>query len=580
MRRPLVTTLAALAAAVVAPAHVVCAQEATLARLVDTIERPIAYLCLEAMAPTEAGAVATRSAGPVQRLLADPAFGALLTGGDAAASGAARAMELVLGLLSRSTGELELVLTGVVPGAGQPLLVLRARLQRGQADNLQLALDGEDLAAPMRRVGGRQTFKLRSASPAAGPGQEVELALVGADLLVGNDTRAITEVLDPPPPTTAATQRRAVLTADERFQAMRQRLPVGPGALWIYGDWQRLGQRLAESLEGVPGWLLGSSGLGDANAVMASVAGERADLAATLLLGFAPPAPEAQKRRGPRIPSRRGLSERRDGPFRGWFDAVELVAARTLQADLPAGGFGGIVLSVDLAEIAARSHGGGRLLHDLHHAFGEYGLDLERNVLGRLGSRGTVQLQVGPGEGSGRVAAIYSMRTKNKKAAADLFADLRRVAEPAGLGKVIALEGRDPGRERRAVELLRLRAATPPERDVPPDAGGPMFVAAHEDALLFADDADTLAGHVDELRRGGKPRARRGDHAIAAIAGENVAGLFDLDLQPLFERLTSALTGAATKLDLSSLPRRHVGYLDLQHHGDDTIVRVRVLSSR
>ena len=80
--------------------------------------------------------------------------------------------------------------------------------------------------------------------------------------------------------------------------------------------------------------------------------------------------------------------------------------------------------------------------------------------------------------------------------------------------------------------------------------------------------------------RGGKPRARRADGAIAAIAGENVAGLFDLDLQPLFERLTSAFTGAATRLDLSSLPRRHVGYLDLQHHGDDTIVRVRGLSSR
>ncbi len=574
------TTLAALVAAVVVPAHAALAQTAALPRLADTIERPIAYLCLEAMAPTDAGGVAARTAGPVQRLLADPAFAALVTADGGATSGAARAIELVRGLILRSTGELELVLTGVVPGAGQPLLVLRACLQRGQADNLQLALDGEDLAAPMRRVGGRQTFRLRSASPAAGPGQEVELALVGTDLLVGNDTRALTEVLDPPPPTTSATNQRAVLTADERFQAMRQRLPVGPGALWIYGDWQRLGQRLAESLDGVPGWLLGSSGLGDADAVMASVAGERADLAATLLLGFAPAAPDVQKRRGPRVPGLRGPSERREGPFRGWFDAVEPVAARTLQADLPAGGFGGIVLSVDLAEIAARSQGGGRLLHDLHHAFDEYGLDLERNVLGRLGSRGTVQLHVGPGEGSSRVGAIYAMRTKNKKAAADLFADLRRVAESAGLGKVVAVEGRDPGRERRAVELLRLRAASPAEREGSPDAGGAMFVAAHEDALLFADDADTLVGHVDELRRGGKPRARRADGAIAAIAGENVAGLFDLDLQPLFERLTSAFTGAATRLDLSSLPRRHVGYLDLQHHGDDTIVRVRVLSSR
>lgn len=550
---------------------------AQVQRLVDTIERPVAYLCLEAM--PAAPATETQQAGSVQRLLGDPSLDALFGARDGAPpNGSSRALALVRGVLARSSGELELAMTSIVPSGGQPLLVLRARLQRSEADRLQMALDGKELATPGRRVAGRTTYRLHSDTEPTGPGQEVEMALVGADLLVGNDSTAMREVLEPRAGTTTAATS-TVLSADPRFVALRQRLPVAPGALWMYGDWQRLGQRIESSLDGVPGLLLGSSGFGGARAVMASVASAQADFTATLLLDFdvvpaAPlPAPGAP---GGGRPGRAGPPHPELG-IDGWFAAVQPSGARTLLADLPSGGLGGLVLSVDLAGLAGRSHDGAHLLRDLRFAFDKYGLDFDRQVLSRLGTRGTVQLHLGRGAEPAAVDAVYTVRTKNKKAAVDLFADLRRVCEPAGLGSALTRDVKDAGRERRQVELLELRHTGPHGR------GTPMFVAAHEDSLLLSADADSLVELVDDLRRNGRPRARRGETtaaAIAAIGGENVAGLFDVDLQPLFERITAAFTGAGARVDLSALPKRHVGYLDLQRRDDGTVVRVRVLSSR
>lgn len=559
---------------------------AQLPRLVDTIERPMAYLCLEATDKAVGENAAERRPGPVQRLLADPSLDAIFGSSDSVGpTSTARALALVRSLLARSSGELELVLTGIVPDSGQPLLVLRARLQPREADGLQLALDGEDLAEPQRRVGGRQTFRLRSPVPATAPGQAVELALVGTDLLVGNDMTAVQEVLAPQPAVTSAGGGRVVLANDPRFRLLQPRLPVGPGALWIYADWQRLGQRIAAVIDGVPGWLLGSSGLGDTAAVMVAVAGERADYAMTLLMDVVAPPPEPASRR-PHRPSRPAggpvAAERGDRAFRGWFDAVQPIAARTLLADLPTNGLGGLVLSMDLAQVAARSRDGAHLLRDLHRAFDDYGLDFDRHVVARLGARGTVQLQIASGDGAPRVAAVYAMRAKSRKAAADLFTDLRRAAEPAGVGTLLAIEPREPGRDRRPVEMVQLRHCSPSGAGA--TGGHPVVcVAVHEDALWFAAEPESLATHVDELRRGSKPRGRRGE-AAAALAGslgaENVAGLFDLDLQPLFERIAAAFAGEPARAEPGLLPRRHVGCIDMQRHADETVVRIRVLSSR
>ncbi len=255
----------------------------------------------------------------------------------------------------------------------------------------------------------------------------------------------------------------------------------------------------------------------------------------------------------------------------GWFAAVKPVPARSLLAELPAGGLGGLVLSVDLTTSFRNSHDGAHLWHDLAHAFEDYGLDIDRNVTGRLGTHGTVQFHVGrSATGTTTVDSVYALRTKNKKAASDLFHDLRRVSERAKLGTPLTRDSKDP-KDRRTHELLSLS-----HNDLV------MFVTAHEDALVFATGAESLVSVVDEMRRN-KPRTRKSEPmnaALAAAGGDNVAGLFDVELQPLFDQIMGAIAGTGARVDLSTLPKRHVGHLDLQRRDDGTVVRVRVLSSK
>jgi hypothetical protein len=548
-------------------------------RLVDAVAHPLAYVCLEAMAPVQnARPGAERQPGPVHRLLADPSLEALFTGaakGSDSSTGSARALGFVRGLIGRSQGEIELVLTGIVPADGEPLLVLRARLPVAAADSLQLKLDQNELGEASRRVGGTTTYRLRGDGAAAAPGQDVELALVGADLLIGNDTSAIREVLEAPAAgNTTAVPRDGVLSGNATFRAMKKQLPVVPGSLWLFTDWQRLGNRVGGDEKGMSGWLLGASGLGSARAVMASLSPDkdRADYTAALLLDFAkdagPGGRQGPGRHGPGPGLDRDLGP---GGIAGWFSSVKPVPAKALLAELPAGGLGGLVLSVDLRRVFTNSCDGSCFYADLRQAFVQYGLDLDRNVMSRLGEYGTVQFHVGTAaNGAASVDAVYSIRTKNKKAAGDLFGDLRRVCESEKLGTLIVRDSIDP-KDRRPHELVEVR-----RHDLT------MFLTAHEDALLFAGSADTLVAVVDELRRN-KPRAKKSEPIAAAVTAAgagNVAGLFDVDLQPLFDHIAAAFAGAGVRVDLSTLPRRHVGYLDLQQQDDGTVVRVRVLSSK
>jgi hypothetical protein len=227
------------------------------------------------------------------------------------------------------------------------------------------------------------------------------------------------------------------------------------------------------------------------------------------------------------------------------------------------------------------------MVWDLREAFTDFGLDFDRNVLGRLGARGTVKLHFGPtNEGASAfasVAPVYSLRAKNKKSAQDLFEDLRRVVVSTELGRII--DGR-----RSKPDLLELRGRK---------HAFSAFVVVHDDSLLLAHDQAALLQAHDDLRRNSKPRGRRDQvvgSAIETIGGEDVVGLFDLDLEPLFERIKAALPG----VDLSGLPRQHIGYLDVaavaadggsdqQQRDQDggaaaepvgTVVRICVLSSR
>lgn len=553
--------------------------------------------------------------GPVHQLLADPAFDALFgasaagSAGTVPAGSASRALTLVRGVLGRSSGDLELVLTGVVPSAGQPLLVLRARLRKDDRERLQGVLQGADLAQPHRVLGGEKTWSLRTNDRAAvaGPGELVELALVGDDLLVANDSTAMEELLAPPDQRTSASATRHVLSADPRFTSLRKRVQVPAGSLLVYGDWLRLGQRLQAATQKeagagseLPSFLLEWSGLGSARSVMASLSGVGGDFTGTLLLDFDHAERAAEWRRMPPGLDRGGPDRggpdrggRRDGPdhrggpdheprgdlspIDGWLAAAQSVPARTLLPELPGGGLGGLVLAVDLADIARRSPGGIGMLRMLRDSFADYGLDFDRNVLSRLGSRGTVQLLFRRAEDAAtEVVSVYSVRAKSKKAANDLFQDLRRAVEQGGFGTLIT------NKDRRGPEVLLLSRARPSH------AESTIGVALYEDSVLVAFDDETLVQVHEEYKRTARQRGKR-DAAVGAavqtIGGGNIAGLFDLDLAPLFERIAQALTSSpngetSSRLDLSRIPKRHIGYLDLQPRDGGVVLQIRVLSSQ
>jgi hypothetical protein len=613
-------------------------------RLVDRIEAPMLYVSLEAgpdAGTAGAGASGIRGAattakgrqtpGPVHQLLADPAFDALFGGGEQGVDGAgstgnastgdhattnaapaSRALALVRGVLARSSGDLELVLTGVVPSAGQPLLVLRARLHQEDRERLQGVLDGPELAEPHRVLGGQRTWALRAneRGVVAGPGELVELALVGDDLLVANDTTAMEELLAPVDQRTSASAGRLVLSADPRFSSLRKRMQVPAGSLLVYGDWLRLGQRLQAVTQrssglggsglggsgpggsGLPSFLLEWSGVGSARSVMASLSGVGGDFTGTLLLDFDTPERAAQGRPMPSRPERGGRHEgpdRRDGgrpagereprggepsAIDGWLAAAQSVPARALLPELPGGGLGGLVLAVDLEDIAQRSRRGSGMLHMLRDSFDDYGLDFDRNVMSRLGTRGTVQLLFQRGDDvATEVVSVYSVRAKSKKAAADLFQDLRRAAEQGGFGKLVT------NKDRKGPDVLSLTSRM--GDDV-------VCVATYEDSVLVAFDDETLVQVHDEYKRVARQRGKRDaaiSSAVQAIGGENVAGLFDLDLAPLFERIEAAFHSSAQsetspRIDLSRIPKRHIGYLDLQPRDGGMVLQIRVLSSQ
>ena len=517
-------------------------------------------------------------AGPVHRLIADPAFDTLLGSSSAAPSDSAgKALALVRGVLARSAGDVELALTGVLPDGGQPLLVLRARLQTAAAGRMTELLAGPDLAVPQRRVGETQTYSLRDAAgaPRDEIGGRVELAVVGDDLIVANDGTAMEELLAPLPAVTSAAPARKVLSVQPRFHELRSKLASGPGSLLLYGDWQRLSRRLQSSTEGVPQAVLSWSGLGSARTVMASLAGEGANFTGTMLLDF-----EAAAEAG-----RRG-----DAQFDGWFAAAEAVPARSLLSTLPNGGLGGMVLAVDLAEIAQRSPRGARMLHEISHAFGDMGLDFERNVLGRLGNAGTVQLLFREATGVPEIVSVYSLRAKNKQAAASLFGDLRRAVEARGMGRLV------PPRTRNGVEVLELTHGYGPhrrgegregrERERGPADDARICVAIFEESVLLGADVETVTLVHDEYRRSSRSKRDAAvGKAVAAIGGDKVTGLFDLDLLPLFERIVAELrsreiASSAAPIDLSRIPQRHTGYLDLQPGAGGVVLRIRVLSAR
>ncbi|MBK8098861.1 MAG: hypothetical protein IPK26_17240 [Planctomycetes bacterium] len=564
MRAPTCALVLALAATVAAQGP----------RLVDRIDSPLVYLALDAVPARTPSA--PEHIGSVRRMLADPALDRLLgfaSGGDVrpAPDSATGTLALLKDLIAKTAGELELAVTGFMPvqhgdvRVQVPLLAFRARLSTAEATRMHGVLADVARARPHRRVGGTETWALAARVPSQPAGQ-VEVTLVDNDLVVTNSIVAMDELLLPM--TTSASRR--VLAGDGRFQSLRERLAAPPGSLLLFGDWPRLGNRLGALADGLGGDLLEWSGLGAASAMMAALSPGEAGLTGTMLLSFP-----------------------RSAAIDGWFSAVQSVPARALSDSLPAGGLGGLVLAMDPERAAGDT--GVRFRELIQDVLDDFGLDFRRQVLGRLGQIGAMQVMFAPaGGGPSRLRAAYSLRARSRAAARELFDDLVRSTEVRRVGSVM------PTRDRRDPKVLRLqlhghahppgdRPHGPPPGGVPdgPPPGGPgagrpephadLYLSVLDDVLLFAYDPAAIAQVHEEARQGNRKNRRDAvlGTTLQAVGDGKVAGLFDLDLTPVF-----AAAFGGNPQDWSGIPARHLGYVDLQKDGDGFVARLRVSSSR
>ncbi|MFM1872186.1 MAG: hypothetical protein RL398_1608 [Planctomycetota bacterium] len=543
-------------------------------RLVDRVEAPLLYLALEGV-PQQIGVAepgAEREGaqgGPVHALLADPAVGALFGRPSDDQTSAGRALSLVRGVITRSAGDVELALTAVVPSNGQPLLVLRARLQTAAAGRLGELLAAPDFAAPERRLGATQTYRLAGEDPNGRT--KIELAVVGDDLVVANDVTAMEELLSPYAAVTSAASSRRVLSADKRYTDLKTKVSAGPGSLLVYADWQRLGGRDDAEAFGLPETLLDASGLDDARSVMASIVAAPGGFSTTLLVDFvsAPPPNAAEG----------GKTALGDIGIDGWLDAIRRAPARSLVGSVPDGGLGSMVLALDLQTLASRSNRGADLLHDVEHAYEEIGLDFRRKFLDHVGTSGALQIAF---DAEDRPVTVFSLRAKNRRAAVDLFGDLRKALEAESMGRLLAPAAKgDP-------EILEIRSAGRRHRDRHSrPAKEPiltLFAAVHDDSLLLAAEPASLVAVHGERQQAKGQRAKRNEALLRAVAGlgsGNVAGLVDMDLRPLFARLAFDLTGPdEPTLDFAQLPQRHTGIVEVDPRSDGATLRIRFASVR
>lgn len=540
----------------------------------DSLASPMAYVAIDASAGGENG-----EANPLLSVLLSPALGTAESGSFA----------LVRGLLARARGQVELALLSVLPSsidpdaAGTPLVVLRTQLAEAERERMQQLFSDPRIARPERTVHGQATFGLVPSENATAR-RQIEVALVGRDLVVSNFARGLEEALDRG---TASASR--CLRDDPRFQRLVGELKPGPGALLVFADWPRCAPRLA-SLQGVPGALLAWSGLGGADAVAAAVM------------------PQPLERRGSERAERAFrsqilLSMPSSAPVDGWLSTVSGTSARQMLDDVPVGGLGGMVLSVEPGRLvhAMAAPGGPDHPHSPRHphepggdrrpgrderpvppaGFGPrlvggcelHGLDLER-IVQRLGDRGSMQMLL---VAAGReLAPAFALQAKSKKAASDIVQEIGRALRP---------DGKKPeGKAQEPVDL----------RDL--DGHGHMKLAAVDDWLVFAQDREAIDALAAARRDRAKARPQLDaavQRAVRTLVGDRSdrhGGLVHLDLRAWFDHLGLSSEGSnravgadrAARIDVDlGLPCSHTGFVDVEaeSEGRPALVRLHLLST-
>ena len=541
-----------------------CAQDAGRVRLRDSLAAPMAYAVVDA--------AAGRSPDGRNALL--DLVTSLAALGDAKGP-AQEAMSLVGGLLARSAGEVELAVLGVLPSGsdvdskGTPLVVLRTELPPADAQRMERVFADAAVARPERVVHGIQTYALVGAGEAPQPGQVLEVALRGNELLVANHARGLEEALD----TTTGTGRRT-LAADPRYQKLVGALAADPSAMLVYADVTRCGPRLP-MLAGLSGSLLRWSGLGNAEAMAASVAPQRADKRNKQPKDDREPQDDVLR-------SQVVVSMPEAASLDGWLGFVSSAPVRQMADELPAGGLGGFVFAVEPERVVAalagaedhdhdhrrdrgRDHGHE---HDRDHASPrgfaprldrgcrEGGIDLEK-MLKRLGKHGAMQMVLLPTVQQ-ELASVFALQAQSKKAANDIASEF---------AAALRREGSAPA---------RISA----ELDVRAFGGdGPMHLGATDEWLVFAQRPEAIAALQAAQRDRARSRAQassalqRAVRAFPEVQTDRQGGVFHLDLRSVVR-----VDGASNP----AIPAIHAGVVDVdsQPGAGSSLVRLRVLSTR
>jgi len=491
--------------------------------LTERLAPPLVHVVVEAGPAGEHPLAETQARdwlGDLERL----GFGMAAPGDVAAdrASPSTQALDLLLHLLGASSGgigwnKLELAWTGVRKRDGapdQPLLVFHARLAPDAITRLRELLEGGRLAHPLRMIGSRQVFEL-AVPLLRGPGSTVELVLVGTDVLITNYGHAIDEVLAEP------SARDQGLDADPSYRSLREQIGVTTGAIAVFADLARLRRTLAVLNDPDVDWFMRSSGLAAVHRVMLAVRPSDDAVRTSVLLEC-------------------------EGAPDGWLALVERLPVSELARRVPAGGLGGVAMALEPSKLLTAETGdqtsrsGLRALRsNLTGSLSRLGLDLDRQVLGRLGRMCSVELY---GEGAERPQAVLALQTTNRDGARRLFSECKQAlaTSPA----VTVRKGL------RGVEEL-----------VVPTAGDDeVHLTAVDDsiALAFQDHAIEYAlKSAATVSRGDRQRVEReigaALDALGAGKREEVAGVFRFDLTRLAPQ-----TGA------SPLLRRHAGYVAVE----------------
>ncbi len=403
--RPLSTALLALLLA----STVVSTATAQL-RLVNRLSAPLLLVSGEAPRAGERSAARLLADDPSVRALLD-SFGIRP---DAARSGQGTPIDQLRTLIEMSSGEFELAICEIFSAEDAlPGMVCRLGLTEAQAAALRGALERGTLTRPLRLLGKNQTHVMRSADPDS---EELfEVALVGRDLLIGNQAASFAEVLLSSN-TTSSVDVHPPMAADPGFRSLYQRVSAEPGSVVVSLSWDRLADdlemRLARSkVDRAHLPILHALGVMCAERVVIGVESGPAGLEATVLL------------------------DQPDGPC-GVFRAAQEEPIRKLVDKLPTTGSGGMVVAIDDAKLPAVAKPGAdspspRIGIGIRGGFAAFGVGFDRSVLPKLG--GAVSMHLLPGAASANteagsneecLRAVMSVPVRNRRDANALFGSL------------------------------------------------------------------------------------------------------------------------------------------------------------